>query len=102
MPLLPHTICFAALYLWRVMVDRLYHLSRHVVFSFFRSASRIASSKPDGYSIPAQNLTGLGMSTGFYPQVQVQNSTHTLYGGGRVFALPALNLTHYYLYLRLG
>jgi hypothetical protein len=49
------------------------------------------NDKPDGYLIPAQNSMGTGMN--FYPRVRVrvQISTHNLFTGGRVIALPYPN-----------
>jgi hypothetical protein len=46
------------------------------------------NDKPDEYPIPDQNPTGTGMN--FYPRirVRVQISTHNLFTGGRVIALP--------------
>jgi hypothetical protein len=46
------------------------------------------NDKPDGYSIPIQNPTGTGMN--FYPRVQVQISTCSLFTDGRIIALPDL------------
>jgi hypothetical protein len=46
------------------------------------------NDKPDGYPIPARNLTGTGMN--FYPWVwvRVRISTRSLFAGGWVIALP--------------
>jgi hypothetical protein len=53
------------------------------------------NDKPDGYPIPARNPTGMGTGMNFYPRVRVwvQISTRSLFAGGRVIALPDLNLT---------
>jgi hypothetical protein len=52
------------------------------------------NDKPDGYPIPDQNPTGTGMN--FYPRVwvrvRVQISTHSLFAGGWVIALPEPDL----------
>jgi hypothetical protein len=56
------------------------------------------NDKPDGYPIPVQNPTGMSMN--FYPWVWVRVwiSTCNSFAGGRVIALPDLNLTHCHPY----
>jgi hypothetical protein len=51
------------------------------------------NDKPDGYLIPARNLTGTGMD--FYPRVwvEVRIFTCNLFADGWIIALPDPNPT---------